>query len=247
MGLVCWVQTDIKKLIAYSSVSHMGFVVLGLFALNPIGLQGAVMYMVNHGLSTGALFLCIGMIYERYHTKDMEQLGGLVSKMPVWSFFMIIFTLSSVGLPGLNGFVGEFLCLMGAFVAEHDQPAGYPGVLGPWYAVVAAIGLILGAMYLLIMLRKIVWGTLREPHGDGHTEHAASELPTDLNFREIAILAPIAVACLVIGLYPKPLLNAVEPCVKEVLVNYPAAIDAFNAKRGLVNPSAPVKQAETAK
>ena len=160
---------------------------------------------------------------------------------------MIIFTLSSVGLPGLNGFVGEFLCLMGAFVAEHDQPAGYPGVLGPWYAVVAAIGLILGAMYLLIMLRKIVWGTLREPHGDGHTEHAASELPTDLNFREIAILAPIAVACLVIGLYPKPLLNAVEPCVKEVLVNYPAAIDAFNAKRGLVNPSAPVKHAEVAK
>ena len=257
MSLVCWVQTDIKKLIAYSSVSHMGFVVLGLFALNPIGLQGAVMYMVNHGLSTGALFLCIGMMYERYHTKDMEQLGGLVSKMPVWSFFMIIFTLSSVGLPGLNGFVGEFLCLMGAFVAEHDQPAGYPGVLGPWYAVVAAIGLILGAMYLLIMLGKIVWGSLREPHGQehaqdhaqhhgqSHAQHAEIQLPTDLNFREIAILAPIALACLAIGLYPKPLLNAVEPCVKDALVNYPAVIDQYNAKRGLVNPGAPVKQAET--
>lgn len=169
---------------------------------------------------------------------------------------MIIFTLSSVGLPGLNGFVGEFLCLMGAFVAEHDQPAGYPGVLGPWYAVVAAIGLILGAMYLLIMLGKIVWGSLREPHGQehaqdhaqdhgqAHAQHAEIQLPTDLNFREIAILAPIALACLAIGLYPKPLLNAVEPCVKDVLVNYPAVIDQYNAKRGLVNPVAPVKQAE---
>ncbi|MCE9619089.1 MAG: NADH-quinone oxidoreductase subunit M [Planctomycetes bacterium] len=248
MSLVCWVQTDIKKLIAYSSVSHMGFVVLGLFALNPIGLQGAVMYMVNHGLSTGALFLCIGMIYERYHTKDMEQLGGLVARMPVWSFFMIVFTLSSVGLPGLNGFIGEFLCLMGAFVAEHDQPAGYPGVLGPWYAVIAAIGLILGAMYLLIMLGKIVWGPLREPHGDGHAghhgEHAASELPRDLNFREIAILAPIALVCLAIGLYPQPILNAVEPNVKETLASFPKVIDAHNAKLGTPNPNKPTVHAE---
>jgi NADH-quinone oxidoreductase subunit M len=243
MSLVCWVQTDIKKLIAYSSVSHMGFVVLGLFALNPIGLQGAVMYMINHGLSTGALFLCIGMIYERYHTKDMEQLGGLVSRMPVWSFFMIVFTLSSVGLPGLNGFVGEFLCLMGAFVAEHDQPAGYPGVLGPWFAVVAAIGLILGAMYLLIMLGKIVWGPLREPladgHGAHHGDHAAGELPRDLNVREIAILAPIAVVCLVIGLYPQPLLNAVEPDVRDTLAAFPSAVNTYNADRGLANPAAP--------
>jgi len=131
-ALICWVQHDVKKLVAYSSVSHLGFCMLGLFSLNSIGATVSVMYMINHGLSTGALFLCIGMIYERYHTKDMDQLGGLFRRMPVWSFFMVFFTFASLGLPGLNGFIGEFLCLMGCFIAEPNSVAGYPGILGTW-------------------------------------------------------------------------------------------------------------------
>lgn len=225
MALVCWVQRDVKKLIAYSSVSHMGFAMLGLFSFNPIGVEGSVMYMVNHGLSTGALFLCIGMIYERYHTKDMEELGGLAKRMPIWAFFMVFFTLSSVGLPGLNGFVGEFLCLFGAYTASHDAVTGYPGVLGPWYALIGAVGLILGAMYLLIMLGKVVWGPLREPHTHGH------EPVRDLGFREIAILTPLAVVCLWIGLQPSPMLRAIMPSAKVVLADYPAAVARFHAER----------------
>ena len=156
-ALICWVQDDVKKLVAYSSVSHLGFCVLGLFALNPLGVQGSVLYMINHGLSTGALFLCIGMIYERYHTRDMNRMSGLAKKMPIWAFFFVFFTLSSVGLPGLNGFVSELLCLVGAFVATPDNPT-HPGVLGPWYALFAGTGMILAAMYLLIMLGKVVFG-----------------------------------------------------------------------------------------
>ncbi|MBX3355197.1 MAG: NADH-quinone oxidoreductase subunit M [Phycisphaeraceae bacterium] len=225
MALVCWVQRDVKKLIAYSSVSHMGFAMLGLFAFNPIGAEGSVMYMVNHGLSTGALFLCIGMMYERYHTKDMEEIGGLAKRMPVWAFFMVFFTLSSVGLPGLNGFVGEFLCLFGAFTASHDAATGYPGVLGPWFALIGAVGLILGAMYLLIMLGKVVWGPLREPH-----LHSRDPI-RDLGFREIAILTPLALVCLWIGLQPTPLLKAIMPSARIVLADYPAAVQRYHAER----------------
>ena len=251
-AMICWVQTDAKKLIAYSSVSHMGFVIMGLFAFNPVGLQGSVMYMISHGLSTGALFLCIGMIYERFHTKEMDQMSGLARHMPVWACFMVLFTLASLGLPGLNGFVGEFLCLMGTFVAEHDQPAGYPGVMGPWFAVVAAAGLILGAMYLLILLGKIVWGPLKvpgasaDPHEHAHGDQGHGHLPRDLNFREIAILVPIALACLGTGLYPRLLLDVTEPSVRETLADYPARVNEFNAERGLKNPTlgGPVAAAE---
>ncbi|MBM4112570.1 MAG: NADH-quinone oxidoreductase subunit M [Phycisphaerae bacterium] len=225
MALVCWVQKDVKKLIAYSSVAHMGFAMLGLFSFNPIGVEGSVMYMVNHGLSTGALFLCVGMIYERYHSKDMEEIGGLAKRMPIWAVFMVFFTLSSVGLPGLNGFVGEFLCLFGAYTASHDAATGYPGVLGPWFALIAAVGLILGAMYLLIMLGKVVWGPLREPEAHGH------EPVKDLGFREIAILAPLALACLWIGLQPSPMLRAIVPSAKIVIAEYPAAVERYHAER----------------
>src|SRR5262249_841523 len=147
-ALVCWVQKDIKKLVAYSSVSHLGFCVLGMLALNGEGLSGAVMYMVNHGLSTGALFLCIGMIYERFHTREMARMGGLAKVIPIWSFFFVFFCLASVGLPGLNGFVGEFLTLLGAFKASH--------LLGPSYAAFAGVGMILGAIYILYMVGKVV-------------------------------------------------------------------------------------------
>jgi NADH-quinone oxidoreductase subunit M len=180
-------------------------------------------------------------------------MSGLARHMPVWACFMVLFTLASLGLPGLNGFVGEFLCLMGTFVAEHDQPAGYPGVMGPWFAVVAAAGLILGAMYLLILLGKIVWGPLKvpgasaDPHAHAHGDQGHGHLPRDLNVREIAILVPIALACLGTGLYPRLLLDVTEPSVRETLADYPARVNEFNAQRGLKNPTlgGPVATAET--
>lgn len=224
-GLICWVQSDVKKLVAYSSVSHLGFCVLGLFALNPLGVQGSVLYMINHGLSTGALFLLIGMIYERYHTRDMDRMSGLARRMPVWAFFMVFFVLSSVGLPGLNGFISEFLCLIGAFTADADN-ATYPGVLGPWYAAVAGVGMIIAAMYLLIMVGKVVFGPLKEPgngHGQGshHGDHAHGSLPADLSSREIAILVPLAVLCVYLGFQPKPAMDAIQGSVNVVLQSYP--------------------------
>jgi NADH-quinone oxidoreductase subunit M len=192
--------------------------------------------MINHGLSTGALFLCIGMIYERYHTKDMDKLGGLFRRMPVWSFFMVFFTLSSLGLPGLNGFVGEFLCLMGCFTADVDAVAGYPGLLGPWYAIIAVLGLIVSAMYLLIMLGKIVWGPLREPLDHAHTSHAASSLPRDLSLREISILTPIALVSLFIGFYPNPMLDPIGKDIEESLASYPKLVEEYRQNGSLVWP-----------
>ena len=195
-ALICWVQKDLKKLIAYSSVSHLGFCVLGMFALNTVGMGGSVMYMINHGLSTSALFLCVGMIYERFHTREMHQIGGLAKVMPVWSFFMVFFCLASVGLPGLNGFVGEFLTLLGAFTA----PA-----LGPGYAITAGFGLIFGAIYILYMVGRVVFGPVKTPPLDP-TEH-----PTlDLNLREIVTLTPLAVGCLWLGMQPGPMLRSIE-------------------------------------
>ncbi len=221
-ALICWVQDDVKRLVAYSSVSHLGFCVLGLFALNPMGLQGSVLYMLNHGLSTGALFFLIGMIYERYHTRDMRQMGGLGKRMPVWATFMVFFVLASVGLPGLNGFVSEFLCLIAAFTATADA-ASYPGVLGPWYAAVAALGMIFAAMYLLIMVGKVVFGPLKEPvHDHDHSEEQS--LPADLTFREIGVLAPLAVLCIVIGFYPKPWTDSIAKSVETTLASYPTLV-----------------------
>ncbi|MDP6154192.1 MAG: NADH-quinone oxidoreductase subunit M, partial [Phycisphaeraceae bacterium] len=241
-SLICWVQKDIKKLIAYSSVSHLGFCVLGMFALNTIGIEGSVMYMINHGLSTGALFLCVGMIYERFHTRQFRELGGLVKVMPVWAFFMVFFSLASVGLPGLNGFVGEFLTLIGAFTSEH--------ALGPRYAVMAGFGMIFGAIYILYMVGKAVFGPLTLPdmdNGDGNNgaNDGASgagggggggrHTVRDLNLREVVTLAPLAVACLVLGLYPKPMLDTLaapaKALVQSVAINAgyePADHDQFD-------------------
>ncbi|MAE68062.1 MAG: Fe-S-binding domain-containing protein [Phycisphaeraceae bacterium] len=206
-ALICWVQRDIKKLIAYSSVSHLGFCVLGMFALNKEGMGGSVMYMINHGLSTGALFLCVGMIYERFHTRQMADMSGLVRPMPVWSFYMVFFCLASVGLPGLNGFVGEFLTLIGAFAADD--------VLGPPYAAAAAAGMVLAAIYILYMIGRVVFGPTRVPH--------AHDVPTcdgkqclDLNLREILTLLPLAIACLWLGLRPAPVLQSLEPSLAEI-------------------------------
>ena len=221
-ALICWVQKDIKKLIAYSSISHLGFCVLGMFSLNTIGIEGSVMYMINHGLSTGALFLCVGMIYERFHTRQFRELGGLMKVMPVWAFFMVFFSLASVGLPGLNGFVGEFLTLIGAFTSEH--------ALGPRYAVMAGFGMIFGAIYILYMVGKVVFGPVTLPDTDnGDGDDVANDGASggaggrgrhtvrDLNLREVVTLAPLAVACLVLGLYPKPMLDTLAAPVKALV------------------------------
>lgn len=216
-ALICWVQKDIKKLIAYSSVSHLGFCVLGLFAIsrgNHIGQSGSVLYMVNHGLSTGALFLCVGMIYERFHTREMRQYGGMASVMPVWSFFFVFFCLASVGLPGLNGFIGEFLTMMGAFLADET--------LGIGYAVTAAFGMIFAAIYILYMVGKIVFGPTKIP--ETHHEHEGEDQPkhharpSDLNAREITTLTPLAIACVVLGLYPSPMLRSLDRSVEGLVV-----------------------------
>jgi NADH-quinone oxidoreductase subunit M len=203
-GALCaWVQPDIKKLVAYSSVSHLGFCVLGLLALNDIGMQGSVLYMINHGLSTGALFLVIGMIYDRYHTRDINQLSGLGRIMPVLAFFFIFFTLSSIGLPGLNGFWSEFLTILGAFTS----PA-----LGPKFGSVAALGVILGAVYMLHMAARVIFGPLKVPdthghgagasHNAGHGGHAPAVVKNDIGLREIGILVPIALAVVILGVKP---------------------------------------------
>jgi len=221
-GLICWVQKDIKKLIAYSSVSHLGFCVLGMFAVgsNILGPSGSVMYMINHGLSTGALFLCVGMIYERFHTREMRQYGGMARVMPIWAFFMVFFCMASVGLPGLNGFIGEFLTLMGAFTSSE--------VLGPAFAVPAGVGMIIGAIYILYMVGKVVLGPVKVPaahghghaahpdpadtHGSGHGDHHVS----DLNAREIITLAPLALGCLVLGLFPNIILTTLDAPITKL-------------------------------
>jgi NADH-quinone oxidoreductase subunit M len=219
-GLVCWVQSDVKKLVAYSSVSHLGFCVLGLFALNSLGVQGSVLYMINHGLSTGALFFCVGMMYERYHTRQMDQIGGLARRMPVWAFFTVFFALSSVGLPGLNGFVSEFLCLIGTFTS-HAENATYPGRLGPWYAAAAATGMIIAAMYLLYMVGRIVFGPLKEPHDNQHGRGGAHDThpPADLTWREIGVLTPLAILCLYIGIKPAVFTDTLATPIETMLVD----------------------------
>ena len=231
-GLICWVQTDLKRLVAFSSISHLGFCVLGLFALNPLGAQGSVLYMINHGLSTGALFFLIGMIYERYHSRDMNRIGGLAARMPVWAFFMVFFTLASVGLPGLNGFVSEFLCLIGTFASTADVAVdAYPGRLGPWYAVAAGAGMIVAAMYLLMMVGKVVFGPLREPSVKDAPH--ASRLPTDLSWREIGVLLPLAVLCVYLGFQPSPIMHAAEGSIENMLVAYPAKVAQYHARTGM--------------
>ncbi|MEX2503824.1 MAG: NADH-quinone oxidoreductase subunit M [Egicoccus sp.] len=205
-SLVALMQSDIKRLIAYSSVAHMGFVVLGTFALNATATTASVVQMINHGLSTGALFLLIGFLYERRHTRQIAAFGGLAKRVPVMAGLWLLVSMSSLALPGLNGFVGEFPILLGTF-----QTA-------PWAGVLAAFGAVLAALYLL-------WAYQRMFHGP--LVGADNEHTTDLKLREIGVLAPIVVLIVAIGLYPKPLFDLVEPSVERVLtevgVDAPAA------------------------
>ncbi len=199
-ALVSRAQTDAKKLVAYSSVSHLGFVVLGIFAFNVEAMQGAMIQMINHGISTGALFLIVGMLYERRHTREMSDYGGIAKSVPVLTFFMVVSVLASAGLPGLNGFVGEFLILIGSFSSTS--------LASPWLVVVATTGVILAAVYLLYMVYAMFWGTLdRDENRD----------MKDLNKRELGLLIPLAVLMVVMGLAPSPFLAKSEPAVKDLL------------------------------
>jgi NADH-quinone oxidoreductase subunit M len=196
-GVVALMQRDIKRLIAYSSVSHMGFVVLGTFALNPTATSASVVQMINHGLSTGALFLLIGFLYERRHTRQIAAFGGLARRVPVMAGLWLVVSMSSLALPGLNGFVGEFPILLGTFQEVR------------WAAVLASFGAVLAALYLL-------WAYQRMFHGP--LVGADNENTTDLKPLEIGVLAPIVVLIIAIGVYPKPLFDVVEPAVDRVLV-----------------------------
>ena len=219
-AIVSYAQSDAKKLVAYSSVSHLGFVMLGLFALNPVGIQGAILQMINHGLSTGALFLLVGVIYERRHTRELSQFGGLWKVMPIYGAFMLIVALSSMGLPGLNGFVGEFAILLGAWGAGQAATAGQAaGALGSHlYAAFAAVGVILAAIYLLWMFQRMFLGEVTNEKNRG--------LP-DLNRREIAILVPLLILIFWIGLYPKPFLDLLGPSVHQLALGLQAAAVAM--------------------
>jgi NADH-quinone oxidoreductase subunit M len=203
-ALVTLVQKDMKKLIAYSSVSHLGFCMLGLFALNTLGMQGSVLQMINHGLSTGGLFLLVGILYERRHTREISEFGGLAHVMPVYATFTLIIFLASMGLPLLNGFIGEFLILQGAYSAN------------PVWAYWAVSGVVLGAAYLLWLYQRVFWGKVTNP---------ANEHLSDMNGRELATLIPLVVLCFVIGIYPKPFLQFLERPLTQLAQKFqPAAV-----------------------
>jgi NADH-quinone oxidoreductase subunit M len=195
-ALVAMVQPDVKKLVAYSSVSHLGFVIIGMFVFNEQGLHGAILQMVNHGLSTGALFLLVGMIYERRHTRMISEFGGIAKQMPLFFFFFLIVLLSSIGLPLLNGFVGEFLILLGAFRAKA------------WIAIVAATGVVWGAVYMLWMFQRVMFGPL---------DKEENKNLQDLDRREIAILVPIILAMFWIGIYSNSFLSKMDTAVQQSL------------------------------
>lgn len=217
-ALVAMMQADIKKLVAYSSVSHLGFVMLGLFVFNLQGVQGGIYQMLNHGLSTGALFLLVGMIYDRRHTRIIEDFGGLWKQLPIFSALLLLVTFSSIGLPGLNGFVGEFLILLGAFAVS------------PGWTAAAATGMILGAIYMLWMFRRVIFGPLANPE---------NQKLKDLDGREILILAPVVALIIVMGVYPQPFLSRMKPAVdltlKRILAiqGMPTAVN--NAAGGQTN------------
>jgi NADH-quinone oxidoreductase subunit M len=207
-SLVALVQEDFKKLIAYSSVAHMGFVTMGLFALTAQGIAGGIFQMVSHGIVSGALFLCVGVVYDRMHTREIAAYGGLVNNMPLYAAAFMVFTLANVGLPGTSGFVGEFLSLIGTFKVNI------------WVATLATIGIILSVCYALWLYRNVIFGTLDKP---------ALAALKDLNFREVIALAPLVVLTLLFGVFPNLVLNVSATSVAALVENYSHALNATKA------------------
>ena len=207
-SLVALMQEDIKKLIAYSSVAHMGFVTMGIFAANSQGVQGAIFQMLSHGLVSGALFLCVGVVYDRMHTREITAYGGLVNRMPRYAVAMMIFTMANVGLPGTSGFVGEFLTLIGVFQANS------------WVAIFATTGVILSAAYALWLYRRVIFGALEK-------ESLRSIL--DLSGREKLLLYPLIVLVIFFGIYPMPVFDVTAASVEQMLHSYTAALDAASS------------------
>jgi NADH-quinone oxidoreductase subunit M len=221
-ALVAMVQPDLKRLIAYSSVSHLGFVTLGIFAFDPQGVQGAVYQMLNHGISTGALFLLVGMLYLRRHTREISEFGGLWSSIPVYAGIFMIVMLSSIGLPGLNGFVGEFLILLGAYLSLK-------------IAVYCAVtGLILSALYMMWAYERVMWGPLTK---------AVNVTIADLNRREIAVMVPLVGLMFFMGLYPRPLLDRMQPAVNALLLRVHSAQARIKHPQILVTSAFPMESA----
>jgi NADH-quinone oxidoreductase subunit M len=204
-SLVALAQEDMKKLIAYSSVAHMGFVTMGIFAVTAQGVAGGIFQMISHGIVSAALFLCVGVIYDRMHTREIAAYGGLVNRMPVYAFVFMVFTLANVGLPGTSGFVGEFLTLIGTFR------------INTWVATLATLGTILSAAYALWLYRKVIFGKLEKPS----LFHIR-----DIGWREVTVLAPLVILTILFGIYPKPVLDLSTASVTQLIDNYQHALSA---------------------
>ena len=213
-SLVALMQEDIKKLIAYSSIAHMGFVTMGIFAMNTQGVQGSIFQMLSHGIVSGALFLCVGVIYDRMHTREIAAYGGLVNRMPWYAVVFMVFTMANIGLPGTSGFVGEFLTLIAAFKANT------------WVAFFAATGVILSASYALWLYRKVIFGAL---------EKESLKAITDLSFREKAILVPLIVVTILFGVYPLPILDLTAASVDHLVTKVEAAAVAIQQTAMIAN------------
>ena len=207
-SLVALVQEDVKKLIAYSSVAHMGFVTMGLFAMTAQGVAGGIFQMISHGIVSAALFLCVGVIYDRMHTREIAAYGGLVYRMPVYAFAFMVFTLANVGLPGTSGFVGEFLTLLGTFRVNN------------WVATLATLGTILSAAYALWLYRKVIFGKLTKP---------SLFNIKDIGWREMVVLAPLVILTIVFGIYPKPVLDMSATSVTQLIDNFQHAVSSVQS------------------
>ena len=207
-SLVALAQEDVKKLIAYSSVAHMGYVTMGIFTFTVQGIDGAIFQMLSHGIVSAALFLCVGVVYDRMHTREISAYGGLVHRMPIYAFCFMVFTMANVGLPGTSGFVGEFLTLLGAFQANT------------WLAFLATFGVILSACYALYLYRRMIFGELVKP---------ALKTITDMNAREIAILGPLVALTILFGVYPAPILDVTRASVKQLVAGYQSAVKTAQA------------------
>ena len=207
-SLVALAQEDVKKLIAYSSVAHMGFVTMGIFTFTVQGVDGAIFQMLSHGIVSAALFLCVGVVYDRMHTREIAAYGGLVNRMPLYAVCFMVFTMANVGLPGTSGFVGEFLTLLGAFKANT------------WVAFFATFGVILSACYALWLYRRMIFGPLEKP---------SLKSITDLGYREVLVLGPLVILTILFGFYPAPLLDVTAVSVNQLVSNYQAALKAATA------------------